>query len=465
VREGGLIASDEIAVSRRLTVESLAGALFDRFPDAVIIAVEGGAIVYANAAAVRLAGGPLCGAALRLDDRDAENAAILAALGESGRWTGDSRIRRADGTTLVAPASVAAAEIDGARCLVCVRRLPAEAGDDRPAKTAPDAARRFRALADSAPALIWTADPRGTITFVNARWRRYAGAPADGPPKDVLAIVHPADRARRAEAWAQALREGTEFEIEVRKRRADGEYRWFLSRATPTRDETGAIVEWCGFATDIHDRKLVEERQQLLTDELNHRVKNTLAVVQSLAQQTFRRESDPEAARRAFEGRLVALAGTHTLLTHSHWRSTSMRELALQSAEAAGEARRRVRLSGPDVVLSPRQALSIAMALHELCTNAVKYGSLSTEEGRVDLSWSTRAQAGALWLDIAWRERGGPPVTPPRRRGFGSYLLERVMAHDLGGGSRLDYRKEGLVAEFSARLSDRSDPPLSKDRE
>ena len=198
---------------------------------------------------------------------------------------------------------------------------------------------------------------------------------------------------------------------------------------------------------DITRRKRSEQHQMLLIHELNHRVKNTLAIVQAIAQQSFKGEALSAEARRAFEGRLAALSAAHNLLTRSNWESASIRQV-IDDAMAAYRAGDRIRISGPDLRLAPKAAVSLAMAVHELATNAVKYGALSTPAGQVDIAW-TAEDGRLLWT---WRESGGPPVAAPARRGFGSRMIERGLAAELRGEARLDFPPGGLVCTLSAPL-------------
>jgi two-component sensor histidine kinase len=202
---------------------------------------------------------------------------------------------------------------------------------------------------------------------------------------------------------------------------------------------------------DISGRKQAEAHRELLLAELNHRVKNTLAVVQSIANQTFKGARTSPEARRAFEARLVTLSRAHDLLTQSHWENAALDDLVADTLEARDANRQRIALSGPRVLLSPRQALGLAMALHELFTNATKYGALSNEAGRVELVW-TRSDMPVPRLTLVWRERGGPPVTPPKSQGFGSLLLERALAQDLDGEVATEFNPEGLVCTIAASL-------------
>lgn len=188
-----------------------------------------------------------------------------------------------------------------------------------------------------------------------------------------------------------------------------------------------------------------QERQNLLINELNHRVKNTLATIQSLAAQTFR-GADAD-LRAKFEQRLGALAGAHDLLTQTTWSSVDIRQVVSRCGGASGHEQ--VHSDGPSILLQPEAALALCMCLHELTTNSLKYGALSRSEGRVDLTWAIE---GDEWL-MHWSEQGGPAVNPPERTGFGSRLIDRLVKHELNGRLDRQYRVEGLVVTGRFRLS------------
>ena len=200
--------------------------------------------------------------------------------------------------------------------------------------------------------------------------------------------------------------------------------------------------EGVAFVLDLSDRKEAEERQKLLLEELNHRVKNTLATVKALLAQTLRTAESPEAFREAFEGRLLALSQTHNLLNRSCWTGVSLRDILMQELAPHGSAESgRFLLEGDDVRLGPVAAVTLGMAFHELATNAAKYGALSVPAGRVRAAWRLGGP-GRLHLD--WAEMDGPPVRPPQRRGFGSRLIEEMLAGEVWGEVRLDFPAQGV---------------------
>jgi two-component sensor histidine kinase/PAS domain-containing protein len=204
---------------------------------------------------------------------------------------------------------------------------------------------------------------------------------------------------------------------------------------------------------EITQRRKAESQQTLLINELNHRVKNTLAIVQGLAQQSFRPDVPIEAARQAFDARLGALAAAHSLLTRRNWETALLSEIIDDSIRAtAGSLHDRLHLAGPEVVLAPRTAVSLAMAVHELSTNAVKYGALSNDAGKIAVVWEIVGSDAAPLLQLEWREFDGPPIVAPARKGFGSRMIERGLAAELGGKVTLGFVATGLCCTIEAPL-------------
>jgi len=242
---------------------------------------------------------------------------------------------------------------------------------------------------------------------------------------------------------------------EIRLRRAaDGplERRYLDFVYQPIRDADGRVTGILAQGNDITEQKQAEEHRQLLINELNHRVKNTLATIQAVAQQTLRDSVPMKVARDAFVERLLAMSRNHDLLTEANWAGADLADVVDQ-ALAAHVPRERRQAIGPALHLEPRAALALGMALHELATNAAKYGALSTPVGRVELDWSVSAQDdGTRRLSLSWREHDGPPVTAPRRRGFGSRLIERGLSQELNGEASLVFEPSGLVCLITATV-------------
>jgi two-component sensor histidine kinase len=229
--------------------------------------------------------------------------------------------------------------------------------------------------------------------------------------------------------------------------------RWLRCEGVPRTSDAQVFLGYTGCAVDITDVKRAEEHQTLLIHELNHRVKNTLATVQSVATQTLRNANSLDDARTAFESRLLALSRAHDVLTRENWDGANLQEIVVQALEPYlqhGDGR--VVQCGPEVRLLPRTALAIAMALQELATNAVKYGSLSGARGRVNVEWSIDEEHSPPRLQLRWQESDGPEVQPPSRRGFGSRLIERSLAQELEGDVKVEFRPTGVVCRIDAPL-------------
>jgi two-component sensor histidine kinase len=193
-----------------------------------------------------------------------------------------------------------------------------------------------------------------------------------------------------------------------------------------------------------------QRHRELLSTELAHRVKNTLATVQAMAQATLNKGRPAREVLPDFLSRIVALAATHEVLTRDHWESADLADLVRRVVEPlCGDVDARFRLSGPEAVLPPREALGITMVLHELCTNALKYGALSAA-GRIELSWSLRQTAEGRLLDLIWRERNGPVVAPMLGNGFGTRLIERALGAT--GSARLNFEPEGVTCVIQLLL-------------
>lgn len=212
----------------------------------------------------------------------------------------------------------------------------------------------------------------------------------------------------------------------------------------PIMDDAGAVAGILVEGHDVTEQTVAAEHRQLLLNELNHRVKNTLATVQSVAHQTLSRAESLAEARAQLTARILALSNAHNVLTRGSWRGARLEEIVSEALRPHDDLQHsRISISGSAVWLDARPALALAMALHELATNAVKYGALSNDVGQVSISW-TEEGGGSVRLE--WRERGGPPVRSPGRRGFGTRLLQSGLAHELGGGAEISFAAAGVVA-------------------
>ncbi len=430
----------------------------DCTPAPVWMTNRDGAMVFANRAFEESAGVPLeqlMGNGwvqfLHPDDVPAAREKRAAAWANNhAAYTYEARFRRADGAwrwweVSSRPRFDANGDFDG------YVGMAIDTTDARAAREAlEESEERYRAVVESQSDLVCRFTRDGEILFINGAYAKARGETAAAlTGANFWDWIAKEDRPAVEAMLNKLTPEAPEVRIENRFSTVDGE-RWMLwtNRALAF-DAEGRWIEAQSTGVDIHERVQAEQHRKLLLDELNHRVKNMLAVVQGIAQQTFK-HVDPE-ARRAFEGRLAALSGAHSLLTESRWTPASLDAVVDEVTHVCGAARARIDAGGEPVMLAPRQALSISMALHELCTNAMKYGALSTERGKVDLHW--RVDDGARpYLHIVWRERGGPPVAKPHERGYGSMMIERALAHDLQGHARLDFPSDGLVCTIDAPL-------------
>jgi PAS domain S-box-containing protein len=309
---------------------------------------------------------------------------------------------------------------------------------------------QLRLVTDALPVLIAFIDAAGRYGFCNAAYKSWFGL----KPEQVLGrhmreVLGEAAYKTLEPSVRRVLNgEHVTFENVVPYRR--GGERAVSGQYVPHIGSSGAVDGFFVLVTDNSERKLNEERQRLLLNELNHRVKNTLATVQSIVAQTLRNATTVNEAGAHIEARLIALSNAHNILTRESWTGADLVELIDQAiapfSNADISAQRFVR-HGPNLRLQPRAALALSMALHELATNAVRYGALSSEAGRVEIRWGADRDSG---FGLTWREIGGPEVTTPKKRGFGSRMIERGLAQDLGGVVSLNFEPTGVVCVISA---------------
>lgn len=352
-----------------------------------------------------------------------------------------------------APRAAGAFGVTG--CVVSLYDLTDAEALDRAARDNQQQLKRINAVTPSANYLFDF--ETGNSIWVGGNTEAVYGHTVDelvaGGGELVRSLIHPEDFhfVGRRLAYLASRPDGEVSEFELRVLRPDGTYRWILDRAVVfERSLSGRIIKTLSAAIDIDERKRAEERRTLLINELNHRVKNTLAAVQSIARQTLRSDRDPAEMTVVFTARLVSLSAAHDVLTRENWEGAGLREVVQTALAPFDETR--IETSGPDVRLGARAALALGMALHELGTNATKYGALSGDAGIVRLTWRARASAAGTELDLEWRETDGPPVTPPRRRGFGSRLLTQGVRSDLNGAAELVFAPDGVVCRITAPL-------------
>lgn len=317
--------------------------------------------------------------------------------------------------------------------------------------------RQHRELLQALPAAIYTTDPDGKITFYNKAAAEFTGnQPSLGSDSwcvswklfwpDGSSLPHDQCPMAVAIKEQRPILGGCEALAE----RPDGTRRPFMPFATPLFDDGGQIVGAVNMLVDMTERHKAEEQQRLMIDELNHRVKNALATVQSIAVQTCKDAASLDDFRSGFEARLVALGKAHDLLSRTQWSGVSLEELLGQALAAFAPAR--IRIEGPDVRLAPGPALSLGLVTHELTINAVTHGALSAPDGRVEVLWTCTEDN----LRLTWTERGGPAPTAPAKPGFGLRLLERSVERDLNGKAVVEFGPAGMACVIDIPLDGRA---------
>ena len=355
--------------------------------------------------------------------------------------------------------------------------------------------RKVRAITDTMPQIVWSTRPDGHYDYHNRRWYEYTGlSRADSAGPGSGRALHPDDRKRASQVWREALRTGTDYECEYRLRGEDGQYRWFIGRASPIRDERGSIERWFGSCTDIQERKLAEQARELVSHELSHRIKNILAVVGGIITLSARREPQAKPFADALRQRLGALgrameyvhpgavptaAFPATFPATAPATSPAAGSAALQASAAPcgktlfGLLRElvapyqlreveRIAIAGDDVEIDRSGATALALIVHELATNAMKYGALSNDWARSPSPARRRGSATCL----TWRECGGPAINAaPGKAGFGTTMADMAIAGQLGGTLERDWSAEGLCVRLDLpRQRLRQDEPVRRFR-
>jgi len=309
-------------------------------------------------------------------------------------------------------------------------------------------------IVETTPGPIYAKDRDGKFLLANAAVLALVGKtmPDVLGHTDLDLMDDPAEAITVMANDRRVMDSGEAQEIEEVVGGANGHARVWLSTKTPMRGADGTVIGLVGVSVEITERKRDETRRELMIHELNHRVKNTLATVQAVASETLQ-GADP-AMRAALDGRLMALASVHDVLTRESWHSADLGEVVASALAPFGGAETcRFQVRGPPLLLLPRAAVALAMGFHELATNATKYGALRMPGGRVSLLWSI-AGDGPQTLFMSWAEQGGPPVAPPTRRSFGSAMIEGALACDLGGSVTLYFDPAGLRCEIEAPLEE-----------
>lgn len=321
---------------------------------------------------------------------------------------------------------------------------------------------RLRFILNAAKMGTWTLDINEKRLVSSSRCKENFGRKTDEPftYDDFEKAVDPLDVEQWKDAIREAVKNRTELRVEYRIRTPDGDRRWIEARGQMMSVGDGASPIMTGITQDITERKEAEEHRRLLARELNHRVKNTLATVQSVFAQSLRSANDLEEAKTIAFGRIQALSTAQDILTQEGWSSADLRTVVAEALEPFNGAD--VRFGGPRVVLTEQAVSAFSLALHELATNASKYGALSVAGGSVTIHWEIERN-GHRTLKFFWSEMGGPEVREPEARGFGSKLIEGVLATTLGGRAQMTFRRSGLLFEVEAVLPDDADEPVGED--
>ena len=305
---------------------------------------------------------------------------------------------------------------------------------------------QFTALANNIPQLAWLADASGWVFWYNQRWFDFTGTTLEDMEGWGWRKVHHPDHVDRvARRIQQAWDSGEPWEDLFPLRRKDGTFRWFLSRANPLKNADGDVILWCGTNTDVTDQRAATERITLLMQEVNHRARNMLATIQAMINRSSGLSRDD--LTTSLKRRIRALAANQELLNGGDWSGARVRDIvAMQILHLADSENGQIHLSGPsDLVLKPQPAEALGLAIHELATNAERYGALSSSAGKVRVQWQVEDIDAEPTFTITWEETGGPRIEPPAHTGFGTILMKRNMELAFGGAIRLDYRPEGLV--------------------
>ncbi|WP_166802507.1 sensor histidine kinase [Microvirga pakistanensis] len=319
-----------------------------------------------------------------------------------------------------------------------------------------DSEARLRLALNAGHLGSWEYTPSTGVFVASPQCRANFGRGPDEPFSydDVIAAIHYDDRARQAEAVSQALQNRSDLHVEYRVVWPDHTEHWIRISGRVRMGADGGL-SLVGVSQDITESRMAEERRGLLLHELNHRVKNTLATVQSVAAMTRRSAEQGDAgAWDAFLGRVQGLAKTHDLLTATQWQGALLEDVLKNELEPYQDTmRQRIRLRGPKVNLQPSAVLALGLAIHELATNATKYGSLTTSEGKVNVMWAVTPALNPPVLIVEWVESGGPLVKQPTRQGFGTKLIQRGLAQQLGGEIKLDFKPEGIRCVITFPIS------------
>lgn len=393
---------------------------------------------------------------LLAQDRPAFETAIAAAIRDRSTFELEHRVRRVDGGigwTLSRAAPILAADGTIVEWLGAAADITARKHAEAALR---DSEEQQRLTVELVPALLWWTGPVGDEVHANARWSTYTGQSSDEAGSfGWLDAIHPDDIADTRAAFDHAFATGEPIERHQRVRDAGGGYRWHLVRQVPVRDGAGRITRWFGAAIDIDDLRRLQDRQELLVAELQHRVRNMLTVVRSVFNRTLEAGGDPDDLAQHFVGRLDSLARVHVGTTQSATGEVDLELLIRDELLSVGVGdNHAITVAGPDLSLPSRLAEPLALALHELTTNSLKYGALKTKGATLAIRWVTNMGYGETpRLDLTWTEQGVPAIDlRPARRGFGTELITEALPYRLGAETRWELRGGGVRCSLCVPL-------------
>ena len=265
-------------------------------------------------------------------------------------------------------------------------------------------------------------------------------------------LLSPGQNPARPEIFERFENGGDTVHLEAERRRKDGRMVWISITISPLKSAEQKIIGASIIARDITERRKSEAHREILVAELNHRVKNILAIVSAIASQTLVGAVSVKAASESFAARLLALSRAHDLLMHENWSGTDLANVVKSTIESHSGGQSRFTIEGPFMQLQPTLAVTFRLALHELCTNATKYGALSVQEGRVAIIWQIHGDGDAARLNLTRTESGGPVFATPTRKGFGSRLIQKELAMELAGEVSVIYNPSGVICTIVAPL-------------
>jgi PAS domain S-box-containing protein len=315
---------------------------------------------------------------------------------------------------------------------------------------------RFEALVQATAQIVWSTTAAGEVVEDSPTWRAYTGQTFEQwKGTGWLQAVHPDDRERTLAAWRAAVASAAPYEVEYRLQHVSGAYRWTVARGVPLKNSEGEVTAWVGMNEDIADRKRRDEQLQLVMRELSHRTKNLLAVIQSIASRTFRDDDTGTTSVQTFVDRLHGIAVSHDLLVLGQWSGASLEDLVIAHLRPFGAIpSSSVSIAGPPVLLKPAVAQTIGLGLHELATNAAKYGALAEGGGRLQITWEIGGNGTGSVLALEWREVPSGGTQPSQRAGFGRLLLERIVASSMNGSSVYRIDEQGVFWRLTAPIEE-----------